>query len=240
MSARRSRRRPTDTPQSHITTDENLVLDLQKFPDYFRSYYWQGKHSLYGYPADSYPNFEWMVSLERRFNWLSRHCEIQGIAAILLLKEMIQWGGSQNGALQKFEDGIERHHLQQLVLETVTNLQFPDKSISAALEFPGMGLTYASKMLRFFYPENYGALDSRIRKKLIKCEPSVLPTIHDSSSSSMVAGYVAFTSYITHIKTQLNATGIVRPECALPPGVGSAQWRSADIEMALFGWASSD
>ncbi len=216
------------------------MLDLSKLPDYFRSYNWQAKHYLYGYPADSYQEFEWMASLERRFNWLQLHCESESTAAVYLLKEMIQWGGSQNGTLQKFEDGIEQQSLRHLVLETVKNLQSPEKAIAAALKFPGMGLTYASKMLRFFEPERYGALDSRIRKALLERAPTVLPKINDSSNPSMVTGYVAFTDYIDRIKAQLNLEGIARPECALPKGLGSAQWRSADVEMALFVWASND
>lgn len=216
------------------------MLDLRKFPDYFRSYNWQAKHSLYGYPADSYPKFGWVASLEQRFNWLRLNCKSENTAGIYLLKEMIQWGGSQNGTLQKFEDGIEQHGLLQLVLYTVASLQNPEKAIASALKFPGMGLTYASKMLRFFDPEHYGAIDSRIRKALLEREPSVLPKIYDSSNQSMVAGYVAFSRYVDLIKTQLDEEGIARPACELPAGLGSTHWRSADVEMALFGWASRD
>lgn len=216
------------------------MLDINKFPDYFRAYSWDAKHSLYGYPADAYSKFEWILSLEKRFEWLRLHCKSDHTASIYLLKEMIQWGGSQNGTLQKFEDGIEKHNLQQLVLDTVSNLGSPEKAILAALKFPGMGLTYASKMLRFLDPERYGALDNRIWKSFAKKIPGMLPIIHDSSEVSMINGYVAFTVYVNGIKAQLDAAHIFRPNCDLPHGVGSAQWRSADIEMALFGWASGD
>lgn len=214
------------------------MLDLRKFPDYFRSYNWQAKHCLYGYPADSYPKFEWVTSLEERFNWLRMHCEREKTASIYMIKEMIQWGGSQNGILQKFEDGIEQHNMLHLILETVANLQSPDKAIASALKFPGMGLTYASKMLRFFDPNRYGALDSRIRKALLDRAPEVLPKIYDSSNQSMVAGYLAFTKYVDQIKAQLDEAGIVRPSCELQANDSVTQWRAADIEMALFGWSS--
>ncbi len=213
--------------------------DLKKFPEYFRAYSWDAKHALYGYPADEYEQFFWIVSLEKRFNWLKSNCKKENTASIYLIKEMIQWGGSQNGTLQKFEDSIERHNLQQLMLETVSSLQSPKEAIEAALKFPGMGLTYASKMLRFLDPERYGALDSRIRKVFSEKVPAALPKIYDSSDLSMVTGYVAFTEHLDGIKEQLNKAGILRPKCALPAGAGSAEWRSADVEMALFGWASS-
>lgn len=214
--------------------------NLKKFPEYFRAYTWDAKHSLYGYPKDSYEKFEWINSLERRFDWLKLHCKREDTASIYLLKEMIQWGGSQNGTLQKFEDGIEQYNLQQLMLNTISNLNAPDKAITAALKFPGMGLTYASKLLRFLDPERYGALDSRIRKTFDDKIPETLPKIYDSSDKSMVSGYVAFTKYVDGIKAQLDTEKISRPKCALPVGVGPAQWRSADIEMALFGWAASN
>lgn len=216
------------------------MLDLRNFPNYFRAYSWDAKHSLYGYPPDIYGGFEWICSLERRYLWLKNNCKSENTASIYLLKEMIQWGGGQNGTLQKFEDGIGNCNLYELMLNTVSNLETPDKAIAAALKFPGMGLTYASKLLRFLDPEHYGALDSRIRNEFNVKMPGKLPKIYDSNYKSMVSGYVAFIGYLDDIKARLDAEKIFRPRCDLPVGVGSSQWRSADIEMALFGWASSD
>lgn len=213
---------------------------IQTFPEHFRRYGWREKHSLYGYPEDSYPKFEWIAVLERRFEWLKRNCKSENTASIYLLKEMIQWGGSQNGTLQKFEDGIEQHNIQNLMLNTIANISDPERAISAALQFPGMGLTYASKLLRFLDPERYGALDSRIRNAMKERIPGALPKIYDSSASSMVAGYVAFTNFVDGIKQDLNEAEIIRPPCELPVGPEATEWRSADVEMALFGWASSN
>ena len=80
--------------------------DLNNFPNYFQTYIWEDKHKLFGYPADSYPDFEWIYSLENRFEWLRNNYIIANTAAIYLIQEMIQWGGSQNGVLQKFDDGF--------------------------------------------------------------------------------------------------------------------------------------
>lgn len=212
------------------------MLDVTQFPMHFRAYKWDKKHRLYGYPKDSYPDFEWIAVLERRFRWLKINYEIKSTASIYLLKEMVQWGGSQNGTLQKFEDGIEQHNLQELLHNTIADLGDTKRAITAALKFPGMGLTYASKLLRFLDPERYGALDSRLRDAFIKRIPSALPAIN-GSTPSMVTGYVAFTDYIDSLKTQLDSKNIHRPECRLPTGHGSGLWRSADVEMALFHWA---
>lgn len=217
-----------------------LVPDLKKFPEYFRAYNWNKKHKLFGYPEDKFDEFRWINSLENRFQWLKTNCVSEGTVSVYLLTEMIQWGGSQGGTLQKFEDGSGETNLHELMKNTISNLHNPTKAITAALKFPGMGLTYASKMLRFLEPEEYGALDRRIRDALVKRVPGVLPNIVDSSVPSMVAGYVAFTKYVNDYKSQLDAAGIVRPKCKLSVGIGSSEWRSADIEMALFEWALSD
>ena len=70
------------------------ILD---FPQYFMGYRWEDKHHLFVYPADQYPEFGWISSLEPRFSWLKSNHKQKHTAAIYLLTEMIQWGGSQNG-----------------------------------------------------------------------------------------------------------------------------------------------
>lgn len=210
------------------------MLDLNDFPEYFMKYSWNAKHALYGYPADRYDSFEWILSLEKRFKWLRGNFFTERTASIYLIKEMIQWGGSQNGVLQKFEDGMEQHNMRALMENVIANILSPKDAISDALDFPGMGLSYASKMLRFLDPERYGALDSRIRDAL----GGKLGKIYDANKRSMIIGFVTFTELLDDLKQRLDQENIKRPDCQLPVGSGSAQWRAADIEMALFGWAS--
>ena len=153
---------------------------------------------------------------------------------------MIQWGGSQNGVLQKFEDGIEGKNLQQAMLNTISSLNNRNEAIRAALQFPGLGLTYASKLLRFLDPDHYGALDSRIRGALNERVPGALPKIIQGNKRSMVQGYVAFVEYVDSLKQDLLTNGIKRPECCLAIDARAPSgWRSADVEMALFEWATS-
>jgi hypothetical protein len=211
--------------------------DPNNFPDYFRHYAWEGKHALYGYPGDQFPEFKWILSLEGRFAWLRLQHGTRPTASIYLLREMIQWGGSQNGILQKFDDGIGEVNLYQKITEVIANLADPRDAIEAALGVPGMGLTYASKMLRFFDPDTYGALDSRIKKALYERVPNAIPKIHDGNVNSMANGYVEFIAYLGSLKEDLDRRKIIRPECNLPPCRGTAGWRAADIEMALFSWA---
>jgi hypothetical protein len=211
--------------------------DINKFPDYFRGYSWNSKHRLFGYPADTFPEFGWIGSLERRFLWLRANATAQKTAALYLIREMIQWGGSQNGTLQKFDDGIGECNLYALVERVINNLGHPTEAIRAALQIPGMGLTYASKLLRFLDPCKYGALDGRIRDAFRERLPAVLPRIHDSYQASQIAGYSAFIVHLDGVKLELDRSNVPRPQCALAVGSGATEWRNADIEMALFGWA---
>lgn len=213
--------------------------DINRFPIYFKQYEWQDKHGLYGYPSDTYPAFQWINSLEVRFNWLRQNHVNQRTASIYLLREMIQWGGSQNGVLQKFDDRLGEIdvNLYATLKETISHLNTPAKAIESALKLPGMGLTYASKLLRFLDPEKYGALDSRVRGALFeRVHDANLPKIYDGNVRSMVKGYVAFLAYINTLERQLATANIQRPECGLKLG-SHAGWRVADIEMALFKWA---
>ena len=215
-------------------TTENFPVD--QFPALFRQYCWQGKHALYGYPADSYAeSCPWIDSLERRFRWLKINQPVSKTAAVYLMREMIQWGGSQNGALQKFDDGQGEVNLYELLRDTIAHLGTPELALRAALNIPGMGLTYASKLLRFLDPDRYGALDNRIRQGWLDPEGNkILQFISNGDANSMVRGYLQFLELIEGIRVQLDTAGIRRPECALPCGLTASGWRAADIEMAIF------
>ena len=215
--------------------------DIRRFPEYFQKYSWKGKHHLYGYPPDACGDFAWIHSLETRFAWLKRNHVAEKTASIYLIREMIQWGGSQNGVLQKFDDRLGEVNLFDTIAKVIAHLNSAGKAIEAALAMPGMGLTYASKLLRFLDPEKYGALDSRVRGALEERAPEAnLPKIYDVNDRSMINGYEAFIGYLESLAQQLEAAGIVRPKCDLPMGTSATGWRAADIEMALFKWAETD
>ena len=210
------------------TVGTDITQNLSQFPDYYRDYIWDGKHKLYGYPADAFPKFSWIKSLEARFQWFCQNAQKEGTASKYLLEEMIEWGGSQNGVLQKFHDGSGEVNLLTLINSVLLHLEDPEKAIQSALVIPGMGLTYASKLLRFMKPERYGALDSRIRTVLKK--HGVLQTSND------VEAYVEFVGLLQDLSSRLTEEGIRKPDCELS---SDGIWRHAEIEMALFQWADT-
>ena len=206
--------------------------ELNNFPEYYRAYAWEGKHRLFGYPADTYPEFSWIASLEERFIWLRDNSQVQHTASIYLLREMIEWGGSQNGVLQKFTDGSGEINLYLMTQDVIQHLDEPENAIRAALSFPGLGLTYASKLLRFMNPNSFVALDLRIRGALLQRQ--LLPRIYDGNINSMVTGYMVFLGLINNLNLQLHERGIRKPDCNLSD---TGIWRPSEIEMALFRWA---
>jgi len=206
-------------------------MDYSKFPEYYMNYVWSGKHKLFGYPPDAFPEFQWITSLEKRFAWVVNNYDRNDSSSRYLLQEMIEWGGSQNGVLQKFNDASGEVNLYEIIGHVIKNLSDPGKAISSALRLPGLGLTYASKLLRFMQPETYGALDSRIRKALY--EEGKLPKIHDSLTNSMVFGYQKFVALLQEAKNNLQSDGINKPPCKLS---ADGTWRASEIEMALFSW----
>jgi hypothetical protein len=207
-------------------------MDIRRFPEWYKAYYWQDKHSLFGYPPDQYPTFEWINSLERRFLHY-RNCPDS--APLFLVREMILWGGSQNGVLEKFDNALGSHCLNTKLNAVLEALPHPRNAVHAALDIPGLGLTYASKLLRFLDPDRYGALDGRIRKALSKLSPSPLPKIFDGNKQSMTSGYCAFSEYLEGLGRELLTNGIPFPSELEE----RSSWRAADIEMALFQWASN-
>jgi hypothetical protein len=206
-------------------------INLSKFPDYYKKYSWHDKHGLFGYPPDNYPAFEWIRSLERRFLHYREHPDS---TPLYLIREMIQWGGSQNGVLEKFDNALGTYCLQTKLNAVLEGIQAPRNAIRAALDVPGLGLTYASKLLRFLDPEKYGALDGRIRKALARLEPPPIPKIYDGNISSMVGGYHKFIEYIDDLRFELANISITRPA----EHGDRERWRAAEVEMALFQWSS--
>lgn len=203
----------------------------------FEAYKWNNKHKLYGYPPDQYPKFYWINSLEQRFKWLGcSYSQPPQQAGIHLIREMLAWGGSQAGRREDFDDAFSNGYTRDyqvmsiyaLFNETVCNLEVSQNAICSALKFPGMDLTYASKLLRFLNPNQYGALDSRLCKEL------ELPKMTTPRQKAL--GYCNFLEFLRQLRQYLEDNEIERPDCSLARA-NNTGWRLADIEMALFQWA---
>ncbi|MDE2463964.1 MAG: hypothetical protein KGO02_09665, partial [Alphaproteobacteria bacterium] len=172
------------------------------------------------------------------FQWLRQNYTNTEQAGLHLIRDMLAWGGSQNGRREKFDDafGGKAANAYTWLDQTVQNLDQPQKAIKYALDFPGIGLTYASKLLRFLDPDRYGALDTRLRKAL--CAANLLDKIIDGNKASLIKGYCTYMDFLGRVQACLEARQIMRPESALARANNVTGWRVADIEMALFQWAA--
>jgi hypothetical protein len=62
------------------------MIDYKKFPEYYKKYLWSGKHKLFGYPPDSFPEFRWIASLEKRFAWVVSNYSVNPFSAVMKKK----------------------------------------------------------------------------------------------------------------------------------------------------------
>ncbi len=85
----------------------------------------------------------------------------------------------------------------------------------------GLGLSFATKTLRCLYPQNYGALDSKLLQWI---DSTLLPRVHNETDL-----YLRFLELLRGLK-----------QIVLPPRPSrrpNREWFIADIEMALFQFA---
>lgn len=211
------------------------VININEFPAFFRTYNWSNaNHKARGYPGDQYPTFPWIKSLEERGSWLVEQISMTS-APTDYVRELLAWGAGKNDPRMRFEVGLGNVSLLEIFAPVVANIGDPKTAITAALQIPGCGLTYASKLLRFLRPDMHASLDGRIRDAMLKV--GLLSKIYDSNENSMVRGYVAFQAFCVELVAQLDAAKIARPECNLPAAPTQTGWRVADVEMAMFAWA---
>lgn len=208
-----------------------MAIVVEDLPKFFTSYSWGSpNHGLYGYPTDAPPDFRWIRSLEERGAWMAAEGVVE-VPPTEFLREVIAWGGGGN-VRARFEAELGRVNLLERFNVVLQNLGDPGKAIEAALELPGLGLTYGSKVLRFLRPDIHGSLDEQIRKHLARSD-DLMPIYR----YSWQRGYVAFQERCTGLIAELEQRGIDRPECGLARGKSKTGWRVADVEMALFAWA---
>ncbi len=140
--------------------------------------------------------------------------ESEDLAAIAV------WGGNQHGIKQRLEEHNTEDDVRAITGKAFRNLGKPEKAIAVILELNHWGLTYGSKTLMFMNPQEYVALDQRIRASL----KQVLPSIRDGDRASMVRGYVKFLGICQNLKSAVKE----------PRPVLKGEWLLADVQAAVF------
>ena len=156
---------------------------------------------------------------------LPKKVESLGYLEIEDLCRIADWGGNQHGVKQN----LCRHNTPSLVQaktkEAIGHYKDPGRAIEAVMDLQKWGLTYGSKTLMFMIPSDYAILDGHIRRALAQ----FLPSIRDGDRVSMVRGYTVFLEI---------CAGLQREVRGPVPGT-QAEWRTADIQQAVFQFAQS-
>lgn len=210
----------------HIDTHPRL----QNFPKLLSMYQWDDYHAAFGWPPDCIDEgFPWIVALENRFR---AAIEQNGFPPASLVTEVILWGGNQNNVLSRFARVVRGKGYEPFIRKVADNLDDPSRALQSAMALKGFGLTYGSKLLRFCRPRDYGALDSRIQAAL-KGELGSVPTTGPKQGSY----YKEYVGLLREYQRGLQDAKILRP--GYGPRTASTEWTAAEVEMALFAWASS-
>lgn len=187
----------------------------QELLNWYQKYEWRG---------DTFENgFPWIRSLERSLSQKARKCGYLDMEDLIAIAE---WGGNQRGLIQRLRRNNQPAGIHCATRRAISNISDPEEALRELLSIKQWGLTYASKTLRFVCPEHYPALDRRLRKGL-GCS---LPPIWDGHINSMVEGYVSFLKTCRGIQAATKTENPLRTD---------KSWFIADIEMALFAYAST-
>ena len=143
--------------------------------------------------------------------------------------DVVMWGSKQLGS--RLSARIDRHNKDSdIEAKTGAAVRVLNNPGGLALRrllggkyggIYGLGLAFATKTLRCLYPQNYGALDSKLRQAI---DASLLPNIRNE-----IDLYLHFLELLRELK-----------QMASPPGPSrrpNREWFIADIEMALFQFA---
>jgi len=143
------------------------------------------------------------------------------------LSEIAEWGGNQRGIKQRMIANNTKEDVIRATKNAIQQINHPAEALRELLiGIDHWGLSYASKTLRFIYPENFSALDQKLRQRI---DFAILPKIYDGHIDSMIKGYLVFLELCRDIQSDVNI-----------PGPRSGKWFIADIEMSLFQFVWND
>jgi hypothetical protein len=196
---------------SSLTKDR---LSPQQFTEkadwWFRQYNWK-EDTI----ANDFPRIR---ELERRIGGRSE----LGLEDFLCV---LAWGGTERGIKEKLQalDADLIHRQTRSALKTAkTDVVSPWNALRPLERIKGVGLTYGSKVLRFFDPETFGALDTRIERN-----------VHGFKSWAPVPKYREF------LELCLLMQGLLKDSRTPSPIHSKSVWQIAEIEMAIFAFVSA-
>ena len=221
---------------------ENLLKTID-LPKSYRQYDWKNDHWQDG--------FREIRALERS---LSAAARAQAITKSHIIS-IAEWGGlPDTGRIRCYRDPLVIPLYNGAgILSTVKN--DPVQAVrTIKQQTSGIGPTYVSKVLRFAAPAVFGAIDSRLVRVfgngdkntstlslLDLCAGQAAGGRWFIGPDNWPEGYGTWIAILNEIATRLNSSGIICPHPDPFVSDGLRQrgvWLAADVEMALFSYAS--
>ena len=228
---------------SQLETQLDDFLSNQDFPNLYKAYSWE---------RDTYDNgFPDILSLEER---LGRHGKMGGIT-LEDVKDVARWGGNSRNVGRMSSREIP---LSSEAIYTTEGILNPSLQADPTIPvFPldkvnRLGPTSISKVLRFTLPEEYGAIDTRILSVFgqgdadsqsynwisLQVRNYGYGPVFPSDQKSWPSAYGVWIDILRYFVLKLPAS-CPHPQRFIDEDLReSGKWTCADVEMALFAYAS--
>lgn len=229
----------TESTKKNVET----LLEITDFQTFYRDYDWKNDQLTDG--------FREILHLEKS---LTSAAKEQAITKSHIL-EIARWGGLPGvGKIQCYTDplNLPLYEGNEISVAVKNDPIMPVRTIKQ--QTTGIGPTYISKVLRFSAPAQFGAIDSRLVRvfglgdtQSGKIELLKLKAKQAASGRWYIGPenwpgeYGTWTAILHHITEVLNSSGIScpHPEQFVVAGLREKGiWLTADVEMALFSYAS--
>jgi hypothetical protein len=232
-----------------LTDQLNAFIANNNFPELYLAYAWRNDTYANGFPD--------IFSLE---NEISYQDQVTGIT-IAGVRMVCAWGRLRNpDRVQGPNVVLPANALNSNVGGPQPNLQNnPSAPIVALANLNGIGPTYQSKVLRFGLAQEFGAIDTRCVRVFGQGDPLVqqhawlqLMARRSTQNNGRLGGwYIAETQaswtgeYATWINILRYFANLLPNNCPHPNNFTNAglrangAWTCADVEMALFTYASA-
>jgi hypothetical protein len=223
----------------------DVLLGELDFPALYMGYGWKSDTWERGFP--DILRLEMEVKEAAQKNSIGRHHLI----------EIAEWGGLPNKERIYCPEPLKITLYNKVGLPESYVYDEPDHAVSIVQsQVKGYGPTYISKLLRFASPESFGAIDTRLVRVFGHGDRGVhkihiLNLIAEQTGgrwaiSKMQKGwpteYGTWVNSLRYLASALNSAGIKcpHPRSFVESGLRSNdnKWLPADVEMALFAYAS--
>jgi hypothetical protein len=220
----------------------NAFLQSHIFPNLYKAYTWKNDAHVNGF-----------AEIYRLESQLVRMDQTSGIS-LEDVKCVADWGGLRNIGRIEGEDVVLKPHSLN-TFEALTVPALGDAPLTPLLRLrqniaKGVGPTYFSKIMRFGLPQEYGAIDSRLIRVFGQGDSATRNWLELSARNYGSGWHIPEiqAGWPTEYGTWINILRYFA--CALPDNCPhpewfvaaglrkSGVWGCADVEMALFSYAS--